>query len=649
MSKAPNATPAEIQEKNPNILYWLIGILLVTLVAYLPMFSGEKEFTNWDDDLYVVDQPLIKDLSGENISKLFEPSTAVVLNYHPLTMLSLAVDYDMAYDESDNSLSITPFVRTNILLHLLNTALVFLLLYRISRNKFWVAAIGALLFGIHPMHVESVAWISERKDLVYCFFFLLSCISYVEYLEKKKLSFLGLSFLFFIASSLSKAMAVPLPLVLLLTDVLYKRKLDAKAILEKLPFIAVALLVGYNTINVQSRAIGDIGVYNFFDRILFASYGFVMYIVKLFVPVKLSAFYPYPDTIPGYYYIMPLLALGILAIPFVFRKNEMRFKEMLWGTGFYVLMIALVLQFVSVGRALMADRYSYVSYIGPLFMLGIVLRDYLDRPKYRNTVLGIVGAFALLCMGLTYRQVAVWQNSKTLWSDVIDKYPYETEGNRVVKAGVKTAYKNMGDYYAAQKMFDSAFVYYNVLAIAGTNDAEVYSNIGNVYALRGDMPGALQAFSKAIMLDSANGETYMKRGLMYSKKGKHAEAIADLNKAIALIPGNEEAYVMRAKAMLSAERFEENIKQCAEALQRFPRNVDLWFCKAVSAISTGNYNAGIKDLEQAARINPSPLYFYNMASAYNKAGNKAEALKYARMAKQGGFPVSEEFMKELAR
>lgn len=642
-----------IPEQKTKLWYWIAGILLATLIAYLPVFSGEKEFTNWDDDLYVVDQPLIKDLNGENISKLFEPSTAVVLNYHPLTMISLAIDYKSGYDDSDNTLSITPFVRTNILLHLLNTALVFFFLYRLSRKKLWVAAIAALLFGIHPMHVESVAWISERKDLLYCFFFLLSCISYLEYLDRKKMSFLGLSFVFFIASSLSKAMAVPLPLVLLLTDVLYKRKLDGKAILEKLPFIAVALLIGYNTINVQEKAIGDVGVYNFLDRVMFAAYGFVMYIVKLFVPVKLSAFYPYPDSIPGYYYVMPLLALAILVVPFFVRKNEARFRELIWGTGFYVLMIALVLQFVSVGRALMADRYSYVSYIGPLFIISTLLHDYIENPGFRKTVLGIVGVFALICVALTYKQTTVWQNSKTLWGDVIDKYPYEVSGEganaKVVKTGVKTAYKNMGDYYAAQKMFDSAFIYYSVLAAAGTDDAEVYSNIGNVYALRNDMPNALAAFSKAVALDSSNAETFMKRGMMYSKNGNHDAAINDLDRAIVLQPDNEESYVARARAMLGASRFEENINQCAAALQKFPNNADLWFCKAVSSISLKSYAAGIADLQKAAGIKPSPLYDYNIASAYNKTGNKTEALKYAQKAKQGGFPVSDEFMKELSQ
>jgi protein O-mannosyl-transferase len=630
-----NTKPAmAVADSKPKIWYWIAGILLATLIAYLPMFSGEKEFTNWDDDLYVTDQPLIKDLSGENVSKLFQPTTAVVLNYHPLTMLTLAMDYKSGYDEADNTVSIAPFVRTNILLHLLNTALVFLLLYKLSSRKLWVAVIAALLFGIHPMHVESVAWISERKDLLYCFFFLLSCLAYIEYLDKKKVSMLMLCFALFIASCLSKAMAVPLPLVLLLTDFFYKRKIDRKAILEKLPFIVVALLVGYNTINIQSTAIGDIGAYNFMERILFAAYGFVMYIVKVFIPINLSAFYPYPDSLPAYYYIMPVVVLALLAVPFFFRKDPVRFREVLWGAGVYVLMIALVLQFVSVGRALMADRYSYVAYIGPLFIISLLVNDFMNQPKYRNIVLGITSVFAGICIMLTYQRTATWQNSRTLWSDVIDKYPYEVNGEgsnaKVTRIGVKTAYKNMGDYYASQKMYDSAFIYYSVLAAAGTNDAEVYSNIGNVYAIRNDLPKALEAFSKSISLDSSKSETYLKRGVMFTKNGKHEEAIADLNHVIILDPSNEEAYVFRARAMLSAGHFEQNISQCETALQKFPKNADLWFCKGTSYISVQKYEEGIQDLKQALSINPSPLYAYNIATAYNKMGDKKTALQYAQ-------------------
>lgn len=642
----------------PKLWQWVAAILLITLVAYLPIFSGDKEFTNWDDDGYVTDQPLVKNLGAENLNKLFNPHTAVILNYHPLTMISLAIDYHRGYDETDNTLSIAPFASTNLVLHLLNTALVFIFLYRLGKKRIWLATIAALLFGIHPMHVESVAWISERKDLLYTFFFLLSGIAYLEYLDKKKFSMLGISFILFIASCLSKAMAVPLPLVLLLIDYLEKRKFTVAVLLEKIPFLLVALWVGYNTIQIQATAIGTVAFYNLGQRLIFASYGFCMYIIKLFAPLNLSAFYPYPDlasgSLPSFYYLMPVLALAILVVPIALfiRKRSERGREIIFGLGFFVLMIALVLQFVSVGRALMADRYTYISYIGPFFVLAVFLQDYIDTPKYRNLVLGITGGFAALFLLLTYQRVQVWQNSKTLWTDVIEKHPYEFSGTgndmHLVSTGVKTAYKNIGDYYAGQKMYDSAFYYYNILDLAGTTDAEVYSNIGNIYAIRNDMPNALTAFSKSITYDSTNADTYLKRGLMYAQKGLHEEAIVDMNKVIHYQPEKEEAYVFRSRSLLSMKKFEEAAEASAEALQKFPDNPDLWFCKGISNISIEKYEAGITDLKQAVKYNPSSgLYYYNIASAYDKLGQKSSALQYAQQAQQHGFPVADDFIKKL--
>lgn len=649
----PKNTPVT-EEVKPKWLKWIGFILLITLVAYLPLFSGEKEFTNWDDDGYVTDQPLVKSLSSENIGKIFDQSSTVILNYHPITMLSLAIDYSRGYDEDTNTLSITPFATTNLIIHLLNTALVFIFLYKLSSKRIWIAAFAALFFGIHPMHVESVAWISERKDLLYCFFFLLSAIAYMEYKARKNYLLLAASFILFVLSCLSKAMAVPLPLVLFLIDYLERRKVTARTILEKLPYFLFAIWIGYFTLQIQTKAIGDIASFNFVERLIFASYGFCIYLVKLLVPLHLSAFYPYPtEGLPVLYYLMPVVAAFILVFPFLFfRKNPGLVREINWGTGFYILMVALVLQFVSVGRALMADRYTYVAYIGPLFIIGVFVHDFIQTPQYRKIALGVSGLFAIVFIALTWQRVQVWDNGKTLWADVIEKYPYEFSGegaNRtVVKTGVKTAYKNMADYYAAQQMFDSAYIYYQILEMAGTNDAEVYSNIGNIYAIRNDMPNALAAFSKSIAYDSANAETYLKRGLMYARNGKHAEAIADLNKVIQAQPGNEEAYVFRSRSMLSMGDFDALVAASAVALKQFPNNPDLWFCRGLAYISLQNYNAGINDLQQAIKLNPnSGLYYYNLASAYDKAGQKGPALQNAQLAKQYGFPVADEFMKKL--
>ncbi len=315
--KKDKAASSSVQQPKKQIAHarplwqWIAGILLITFICYLPVLSDKKEFTNWDDPGYVTEQKLVKDLNAETLKTLFKPSTDVMLNYHPLTMISLGIDYKLGFDKKTNTLSIKPFAWSNLILHLLNTALVFIFLYLLSGRRIWAAVISALWFGIHPMHVESVAWISERKDVLYCFFFLLSCIAYLKYLETNRFLLLASCFFFFVLSCLSKAMAVPLPLVLILIDILHKRKINFKVVLEKAPFLIVALLIGYNAVLIQDKgAIAEFEIFTLAERFMFAAYGFFMYIVKLIAPFELSAFYPYPNldesgNIPAVYYLSP--------------------------------------------------------------------------------------------------------------------------------------------------------------------------------------------------------------------------------------------------------------------------------------------------------------------------------------------------------
>lgn len=548
MSK-PNHKPAikqhtmvtEPTDAQPSLWLMLLITLALTFITCSPILSSDKEFTNWDDVGYVIEQPLIKSLDGEGISRMFDPASTVLFNYHPLTMLSLAVDYQRGYDADTNTISIAPFAFTNLLLHLANTLLVFLLAYALSKKQVWVAAIAAVIFGIHPLHIESVVWISERKDLLYCFFFLLSLISYLKYTEEQKLSFLGLSFVFFIASCLSKAMAVPLPLVLFLTDYFIKRKLTTRTWLEKLPFLIVAIIVGLYAVNVQQGALMG-REYNTIERILFAGHGYFQYLLKFFLPTGLSAFHPYPadNNVPAYYYVTLVVALAVIVLPIIMiiRKHKQA-ERLLWSIGFYSLMVAMVLQFITIGNSTMNDRYTYVAYIGLCFGLASYAGDVIAQKKYRTVAIGTTTCFILLLAATAYSRAAVWQNSETLWRDVISKYSIEKQGK--MNLNVKTAYKNLADHYATKQEFDSAFSYYKLIAATGLQDAEVWSNMGNIYVLRNDMLNALSAFSTSIKMDATNYDTWFKRGLVYMYMKQPDKALADMNHVLQLQPDHKEA------------------------------------------------------------------------------------------------------------
>jgi len=288
-------------------LVWIGLIVILTFIAFYP--SLNCAFTKWDDHLYVTESNLIKSLSFDNIKKMLSPESIVALNYHPLTMLSLAIDYQFA------KLNPQWYHFVNILLHLVNTVLVFFFIYRLAGKKLIPAIIVSVFFGIHPMHVESVTWVAERKDVLYTLFFMASLLTYLTYIKSGKNKFLLFTLLLFVFSVFSKAMGVVLPFVLLLVDYFLNRKFDRKMLLEKIPFLIVSLIIGIFAIQVQKQeAIGSFEAFSLPNRIAIGFYGFFMYIYKLILPLNLSSFHPYPPKGEGGSYPFSFYASAICGI-----------------------------------------------------------------------------------------------------------------------------------------------------------------------------------------------------------------------------------------------------------------------------------------------------------------------------------------------
>ncbi|MGA2824073.1 MAG: phospholipid carrier-dependent glycosyltransferase, partial [Bacteroidales bacterium] len=283
----------------------LIIIILISFITYLPVFHNS--LLAWDDDGYIKNNPLIYSI---NLKEIF--SQYVLGNYHPVTILTLATEYHFFGSNE------TGYHVVNLFLHLLNVIFVFYTVFLLS-DKAGVALVASLLFGIHPLHVESVAWVAELKDLLYAFFFLASYVFYLKYIKNQQKKFYLIAFFLFLVSLLSKAMAVSLPVVLILTDYFKGRKINIKTLLEKVPFFLLAFVIGVLAILAQksSAAIQDMAIYTFPQRIVFACYGFITYLFKLLLPLNLSAYYPYPGKngvdIPIQYYAYIIFFLGLAA------------------------------------------------------------------------------------------------------------------------------------------------------------------------------------------------------------------------------------------------------------------------------------------------------------------------------------------------
>lgn len=567
-------------------MLWIVAaaIGLITYFSFAP--SLNCGFTNWDDDTYVTGNSLVISKTVP-VKEIF--TTPVALNYHPITVLTLAWNYQQG------RLNPRSYHSTNLIIHVLNTILVFFFIYFLCWKKIWVSIITAMLFGIHPMHVESVTWISERKDVLYVFFFLASLLFYLRYTETKKILFLALCFLLFVFSCLSKAMAVVLPLVLLLVDYFRERKTGKNLLLEILPFFAVSLVLGIIALRIQSgSAVAEVQSFTFFHRILFGCYGTIMYLIKFILPVHLSAFYPYPvadglQSLSLFFYLAPLVLIGGLYFIYHFFRQQ---RFVVFGVLFFIVTIALVLQFISVGNAMMADRYSYLSYIGLAFIAGnlfeLLVKKYSASRVWISTLM--VACIGWFCI-LTNLRTKTWTNSDTLWSDVIQKYP-----------AAATAYKNRGNYYGQQGKMDEALKDYKVLLSMNTKDPEVYNNLANIYAAQNQIDESLNASSKAIALKPNYANAYLNRGITYSSVKKYKQAIDDFSKAISINPKNVQSYLQRGLAYYADADFQQAVNDFSQVLLLQPNSGAAYYYRGLSGIGLHDNDAALRDLQQAQQL-----------------------------------------------
>ncbi|MCC6501644.1 MAG: hypothetical protein IT362_00735, partial [Deltaproteobacteria bacterium] len=361
-------------DKTSRLLPGLIAAA-ITFLVFLPALSGG--FVNWDDQRYVYENTLIRSIDLEFLKTIF--STIQVSNFHPLTMLSYAVDFAL-WGENPFGYHLE-----NVILHAINTFFAGWLAVRLveargNRNHISAFIAGlttALLFGLHPMHVESVAWISEKKDVLSGLFFILSLLAYLRYHRNRSFSSYALCFAFFILSLLSKPMAVTLPAVLLIIDMYplerHSKEGFGRMLLEKIPFFFASMLIAVVTVIAQSGsgALRSLETDPLGLRVLTAFRGFIFYLVKLIFPTGLAPYYPHPleQSITNYQYwgaIVIFVAITAAAV-YAFKKGKAAFPG---AWAFFVVTLLPVIGIIQVGRQAAADRYIYIPAIALFVLIG---------------------------------------------------------------------------------------------------------------------------------------------------------------------------------------------------------------------------------------------------------------------------------------
>jgi protein O-mannosyl-transferase len=630
--------------------YSIYIILLVIAALYIPVFKNA--LTNWDDEGYILKNHYLRSLSFENIKNIF--TVFFEGNYHPLTLLSLAIDFQIS------GLHPWAYQLTNLLLHLFNILFVYLVIKKLLEynNQEWhffryIPIITAILFGIHTFQVESVAWVSERKNVLYAFFFLASLYMYLKYLEKSSFKYLLFSIFLFILSILSKGTAVTLTLCILIIDYFMGRNLIAKkVIIEKIPYLLLSGIFGFIAIIAQrsTPALWSDAYFYWTERIVIAGYGFIQYLLKLCYPFNLSAYYPYAASpgqlLPIGYYIS-LIVSGIIFV-FIwkyFRRNKM----ILFGVLFFIANICIVIQLLPVGDAVMADRYVYIPSIGFFFIVGYYISYVIQKyPNYRKIVFSM---FVLYCIVLglnTFNRVSVWKNSLTLWNDALSKYP----------AHNLRGYNNRASYlYKIENYSEAQDNYTKVLQLDPKN-SEAYIGIGLIKQKQKDVMGALHNFDtavnyrpsyegyvnraaarmilkdfvnamddldKAYQMDASRVDVYTNRGFVYLETGKYDEALKNFSKAIDIESDNYSAYLGIGRTKQSLNDTQGALNSLNRALQ-LKQACEAYICRADIKLTMGDMVGAGADLDNAKLLEPDkPDIYINKGMLELKLGHITEA------------------------
>ena len=602
----------------------LLCLIVITFIAFLPVFKAG--FVSWDDPDYVTSNNYIK-----SISNLKEIVTVPVQgNYHPLTMLSLALNYSVS---GKNAWS---YHLVNLLLHLVNIILVFFFIYRLTGKKQWIAFITALLFGIHPLHVESVAWVAERKDVLYSLFFLCGLITYLKYLDNKKITtLLGVAGLF-ILSLLSKPAAVIFPLVLLSLDYFYGRLKDYRIWLEKIPFFILSLIMGLLTVHAQSLqgAVAQAGAFPVHFRFFFGFYGLMMYFIKTVLPLSLCTFYPFPainEALPFIYYIAPLFALALIVLLIVTLKKQ---KLIAFSILFYLINLILVLQFMPVGSAVIADRYTYLPLIGVFIIPAFYFQKWADKNKGKPPMSGIIliSFIAIILTVLSFLQASTWKDSATLWDKAIAVAP---SSRAYTNRGL--AYKVAGDKEKALEMYTKAIS-------INKKEPDALMNRGNIYFDLGKDSLALKDYRKSMTVKKKNPKLFANIGSILGRQEKYDSALYYLNTSMALDSSDKGTYLVRGLCLSKMKKYSESNADYSHYLRMDPENDKVISGIGINYQGLKNFRESIIWFEKAIQVNPNEgSYYLDISYSYYSMNDTAKARENVLKAKKLGVVIPEAY------
>lgn len=628
--KPEGLEPGFVQLSRP-ILWACIGCLVfMVCLFYLPVLRNG--FVNWDDMDVIAENPHIRSLNLANLRWMF--TTFHADNWVPLTWLSLALNYRMG------GLQPGVFHFTNVALHALNTALVFLTCVKVIRlirgeSAFPMSAViptalvTALLFGLHPIHVESVAWATERKDVLYSFFYLSGILLYLDYVSsrlKNKLKLYGCLGLYLLAL-MSKPMAVTLPLAFLILDYWPLDRFPSerlKPLVEKIPFFILALVFGCLAVASHEDTISSTAPTAQVYWMMNAFRSLIFYLFKMALPLNLVPLVPFPRVMDTYYQIQNLLAalLVVIAVMACYRTRK---TAPYWGAAglFYLLTLLPVLGILQTGSQAAADRYTYFPSLSVFFLFSAGMACWLSNCRF-FLPLFIVALTCLLGFG-TVRQIGLWKNSETLWESVVRAYPADSA----------LAYTYLGGTYTEEKRWNDALgAFQQALAIPPPM-AAAHLGYGRLLLYFGKVDQAIQEFNTAIAIDPNQVRPHESLWSVYERLGKHPEAISQIQTAIQMEPNDAGFFCDLGVSFSILKRYPEAEKAFQKAHELDPDSSLCVVNLATVQVFEGRASEAMSLYQQEiSEGNRIPLYYLKMADIFLDQRKTDQALQALQTASQ---------------
>jgi tetratricopeptide (TPR) repeat protein len=593
------------------------------------------DFVFFDDQLFISSFFNLKEgLTLKNIIWAFTSTTLETNYWIPITWLSFLLDHEL-FGQNPSG-----FHLTNVLFHGVNTTLIYIVLKKMTRCQ-WQSAIVAALFSIHPLHVESVAWVTERKDVLSTFFFLLTLLSYRNYVKRPGVTRYLVTLLLFCLGLMSKPMLVTLPLLLMLVDIwpldrymihgspdnskIPFKTLLLKLILEKIPFFILLLVIASITFIAQQKTgnVGSLESYPIGLRLSNAIVSYAAYIGKMIYPLNLAALYPYPEFIP--WWKTGAAGLLLICVSWLSIKTFRNHPYIFVGWFWYLITLLPVIGLVKVGPQAMADRYTYIPLIGLFISLSWGFSRLASlRPYLQTAVILFATASLLLFSSLTWKQIGYWRDTVTLFEHTIAV----TGKNPKVHYGLGVAFFKNAQYEKAISQFAKALELDPGYLLA-------MKNMGVVLEEQGKLASAVKYYERVIRLAPMHHETYNDMGVALKKMGKPTDAEVYFLKALELKPDNFKARNNFADLLVQQNRFQEAVIHYREAIRINPNSSDIYNELGLLYGKMGNYDEAIGSFLKALQLEPDSAAIHNnLAVTYANQGKIKLALSHFSKAVQ---------------